>query len=170
VLLTKWNFKSKKFGFLGKRADIVLKLNNQIFPKMKKYLLTLSFLCLSWALQAQFFPDSKPFKPAKGMVNLTNFIDKTVEVKKGQKCYFQDIRPKADLSRLTIALASDDDSVLEMLFGKGHLFEKGKGNDIERIKTSLFEAKTAGTTAVRLTSKDEQTGEVQEKVVTVVVK
>lgn len=137
---------------------------------MKKYLLTLSFLCLSWAIQAQFFPESKPFKPSKGMVNLTKYIDKTVEVKVGQKCYFQDIRPKADLSRFTIALASDDDAILEMLFGKGHLFEKGKGNDIERIKTSLFEAKSPGTTVVRLTTQDEQTGEVKEKTVTVEVK
>lgn len=155
---------------MGKRADIVLKLNNQIFPKMKKYLLTLSSLCLSWALQAQFFPESKPFKPSKGMVNLTDYIGKTVEVKSGKKCYFQDIRPKADLSRLSIALASDDDAILDMLFGQGHLFEKGKGNDIERIKTSLFEAKAPGTTVVRLSTKDEQTGEVSEKTVTVVVK
>ena len=137
---------------------------------MKKYLLLMSFFCLSYALQAQFFPESQPFKPAKGMVNLTDYIGKTVEVKSGKKCYLQDIRPKSDLSRLVIALSSDDDAILEMLFGKGHLFEKGKENDIERIKTTLFEAKAPSTTVVRLSIKDEQTGEVSEKTVTVVVK
>ncbi len=137
---------------------------------MKKYWFLSCFLCLNYALQAQFFPESKPFKPAKGMVNLTDYIGKTVEVKSGKKCYFQDIRPKSDLSRFVIVLSSDDDAILDMLFGQGHLFERGQGDATERIKTFLFEAKMPGTTVLRLSMQDEQTGEVTEKTVTVVVK